>query len=38
MIYRIATILDLENVWNKDINKHPDDDRYIRWKKEYLNC
>ncbi len=37
MIYRIATILDLENVWNKDINKHPDDDRYIRWKKEYID-
>ena len=38
MIYRMATLSDLNNVWDKDIKEHPSDDRYIRWKKEYLNC
>ena len=37
MIYRLATLEDLNNVWDKDIDKHPDDSRYIRWKKEYID-
>ena len=37
MIYRLATLEDLNNVWDKDINKHPGDNRYIRWKKEYID-
>ena len=36
MIYRMATIKDLENVWDRDIEKHPDDSRWKRWKKEYI--
>lgn len=36
MIYREAIIEDLENVWNKDIRENPNDDRWIRWKKEYI--
>ena len=34
MIYRLATLEDLNNDWDKDIDKHPDDSRYIRWKKK----
>lgn len=37
MIYRMATLDDLNNVWDKDISKHPEDNRYIRWKKEYID-
>ena len=37
MIYRMATIADLENVWDKDIRNNTDDVRYIRWKKEYID-
>ena len=37
MIYRMATIEDLNSVWDKDIDSHPNDLRWIRWKKEYLD-
>ena len=37
MIYRLATLEDLNNVWDKDINNNQDDSRYIRWKKEYID-
>ena len=37
MIYRMATLSDLNNVWDKDIKDHPSDPRYIRWKKEYID-
>ena len=37
MIYRLATIEDLISVWDKDIERHLEDNRYIRWKKEYLD-
>lgn len=37
MIYRLATLEDLNNVWDKDINNNQDDPRYIRWKKEYID-
>lgn len=37
MIYRLATLDDLNNVWDKDINRNPSDDRWKRWKKEYID-
>lgn len=37
MIYREATLEDLENVWNKDIRAHPNDERWVKWKQEYIN-
>lgn len=36
MIYRIATEDDLENVWNKDIASYINDERWVRWKSEYI--
>jgi GNAT superfamily N-acetyltransferase len=36
MIYRLATLEDLNNVWDKDIHNNQNDSRYIRWKKEYI--
>lgn len=35
--YRIATEKDLENVWEKDIARHLDDERWVRWKMEYIS-
>ena len=37
MIYRMATLDDLNNVWDKDISKNPHDERWKRWKTEYIN-
>ena len=37
MEYRIASLEDLEIVWNKDIEKHKGDERWVRWKGEYIN-
>lgn len=37
MIYRLATLEDLNNVWDKDIHNNQNDSRYIRWKKEYID-
>lgn len=37
MIYRLATLEDLNNVWDKDINRNPNDSRWKRWKKEYID-
>ena len=37
MDYRIANNDDLEIVWNKDIEKHKGDERWVRWKDEYIN-
>ena len=34
--YRIATIDDLNSVWDKDIERNQDDERWKRWKKEYI--
>ena len=34
--YRKATQKDLEIIWNKDIAKHPNDENYVRWKKQYI--
>lgn len=35
-IYRKATIEDLNKIWDKDINNHPNDDRWKRWKDRYI--
>lgn len=37
MIYRMATIDDLNRAWDKDIGKNPKDSRWSRWKKEYID-
>ena len=37
MIYRLATLEDLNNVWDKDIKRNSEDDRWKRWKKEYID-
>ncbi len=34
--YRKATREDLEKIWDKDIAKHPNDDRWKRWKNRYI--
>lgn len=36
-IYRKATIDDLNKIWNKDINKNAGDERWTRWKQQYIN-
>lgn len=36
MEYRIATEDDLISVWDSDINRHPNDENWKRWKKEYI--
>ena len=33
----MATLDDLNNVWDKDIRKNPADLRWVRWKEEYIN-
>ncbi|MBQ7831341.1 MAG: GNAT family N-acetyltransferase [Clostridia bacterium] len=35
--YRIATAVDLDKIWDKDISENPSDDRWIRWKKQYTD-
>ena len=35
--YRAATDADLEWIWNKDIAENPGDDRYLRWKKQFID-
>ena len=34
--YRLATLQDLEVIWNKNIADNPKDERWIRWKEEYI--
>lgn len=36
MEYRLATASDLEKIWNKDIKENAGDERYVRWKSEYI--
>lgn len=36
MEYRVATLDDLDKIWDKNIASHPGDDRWVRWKKEYI--
>ncbi len=35
--YRKATVADLEKIWNKDIEYHLGDDRWVRWKEQYIS-
>lgn len=35
--YRKATLEDLEQIWNRSIADNPDDPRYIRWKKQFID-
>lgn len=35
--YRKATMEDLETIWNRSIAENPGDDRYIRWKKQFMD-
>lgn len=35
--YRKATSEDLEKIWKKDIEKHPNDDRWVGWRREYID-
>ena len=37
MDYRKATESDLEFIWNKNIENHSSDERWVRWKSEYIN-
>lgn len=34
--YRKATRDDLERIWNKNIEKNPNDARWQRWKEQYI--
>ena len=34
--YRKATLADLEQIWDRSIADNPEDPRYIRWKKEFI--
>jgi len=34
--YRLATLQDLEVIWNKNIADNPKDERWIHWKEEYI--
>ena len=34
--YRIATLQDLESIWNKDIAINEYDERWIQWKNQYI--
>lgn len=35
--YRIATMDDLNALWDRSIAENPDDPRYLRWKKEFID-
>lgn len=35
--YKKATLDDLETIWDRNIRENPDDPRYIRWKKQFIN-
>ena len=34
--YRPATMTDLERIWAKSIRQNPEDERWIRWRDEYI--
>lgn len=34
--YRLATLQDLEIIWNKNIEENPEDERWVNWKEEYI--
>ena len=35
-LYRKATFDDLDRIWDRNIADNPGDDRYLRWKKQFL--
>ena len=35
--YRKATLKDLETIWDFNIAKNPGDERWVRWKEEYVS-
>lgn len=35
--YRKATLEDLEQIWDRSIANNPDDDRYLRWKQQFIS-
>ena len=35
--HRKATLEDLETLWDKNIRENPDDSRYIRWKRQFVD-
>lgn len=37
IVYKKANLEDLEQIWNKNIAENPDDDRYIRWKEQFIS-
>lgn len=37
MEYRRAALEDLEVLWNRNILENPDDERWVRWKQEYMD-
>ena len=36
LTYRLATLQDLEAIWNKNIADNPEDNRWVHWKEEYI--
>ena len=34
--YRQADLASLEKIWQKNVDRHPGDERWVRWKKEYI--
>ena len=34
--YRIATIEDLEKIWDMNIKDNPNDERWVNWKEKYI--
>ncbi len=37
IVYRQATIEDLEKIWNKDIERKNNDECWVRWKHQYID-
>ena len=37
-VYRKATMEDLNKIWDKDIKDNPDEEVWIKWKKQYIDC
>ena len=35
--YKKATLEELERIWDRSIRENPDDPRYIRWKKQFID-
>ena len=37
IVYRKATLEDLQTIWNRSIADNPEDLRYLRWKEEFIS-